>query len=157
MDKKIIQYLFVSVGLSTLVLILYLYFGDDYMKRNCHFKILILLMFLLCFILVFCALFCNDGSSDDTDLTYHTDASCNINKDVCFHKDFVLIHNNRKKNKTVITESCALEELLKKAKNGDTIIVRTDEFRITPDMLKNGESTITLVSKGGGMFRVLVP
>lgn len=143
MDKKIIQYLFVSVGLSTLVLILYLYFGDDYMKRNCLCKILILLMFLLCFILVFCALFCNDGSSDDID--------------VCFHQDFVLIHKNREKNETVLTESCDLEELLKKAKNGDTIIVRTDEFRITPDMLKNGESTITLVSKGEKVFQILRP
>ena len=137
----------VLCAIGSLMLILYLYFGDYYMKNCCLLKIWISIVLIACIIF---ALILVWGSASENPCMEH----------ICNYKyDFVLVHNN--KNETIATKSDDFKVLLEKAQNGDLIYFFSDNFSIDSEMLTikmqdDSLKKIILNYKGNDVFEVIV-
>ena len=145
--KYLLKIFLGTCAFGILTLILYLYFGDEYMKTCCLLKICIAAIFIICVVLACVLLF---------------SPSCRTSSDVCkcdCKYGFVLVRHD--KNETVSMESNDLKKLLQKAKNGDRLCFFTDEFYIDSEMLSikienNKTKELILKYEGNGEFLVLV-
>ena len=145
--KYLLKILLGTCAFATLTLILYLYFGDEYMKTCCLLKICIAAIFIICVVLACVLLF---------------SPPCGTNFDVCkcdCKYAFVLVRQN--KNETVSIKSNDLKKLLEKAMNGDRLRFFSDDFCIDSEMLSikienNKTKELILKYEGNGEFLVLV-
>ena len=134
-------------GLALLVLILFLYFGDDFMRTCCFLKSFIIGSFAACFLLVLVILFCSDtNKSKDSD-------------EFLICSEYLLIHKG--KNKIVYTRYKNINDLLQDAADGDKLIIYSDDFRITPEILhqrdkNNSEKEITLINDNAGCNKFII-
>ena len=145
--KCLLNTFLVMTGLSLLVLILFLYFGDDCMRNCCIFKLFIIGSFILCILLVLGILFCaDDNKYKDSD-------------EFLICSEYLLIHKG--KNKIVYTRYKNINDLLQDAADGDKLIIYSDDFRITPEILhqkdkNNKEKEITLINDKPGCNKFII-
>lgn len=146
--KCLLKCLLLAMGFAVLMLILYFYFEDNFMKNYLLLKILICALFVLIAFMVMAILFCPCSNTSFE--------NCKIDSSM-EHCDFLLVH--KEYNSIKYTGSMKLNELLQNVEDGDKIIIYSDEFSISPDMLyidmENKEKKkITLISKGNNEFIV---
>ena len=145
--KKLEHCFFVMLGISILSLILFMYFGDDYMRNCCILKSLILFLFLLALCMMIIIVFCPCSK----------ERGCDCEK-VAQKCDFILVH--KEKNKVIYSRSFEIGELLNNAENGDRLIIYSDDFKISPEILykqeKDEKKAITLIANGRNEFIVYI-